>query len=98
MRQRTTNNGKQATTTDAHCYPYSRDGSTLEHRAAFRGSRTWRALGSDESPKVKQGHGVLSSLWTLSFGVRGATPLLLVATSVDPDEGCKHPQVSVVRP
>ena len=48
------------------------------------------ALGSDEPPKVKQELGVLSGLWTLSFGVRGAIPLLLVTRA------CKHPQVLAV--
>ena len=49
------------------------------------------ALGSEEPPKVKQGLGVLSSLWTLSFGVRGAIPLLLVTTS-PPTKGASTPK------
>ena len=39
------------------------------------------ARGADEPPKVNQGLAVLPSLWTLSFGVRGATLLLLVTTT-----------------
>ena len=39
------------------------------------------ALGYDERVKANLGLGALSSLCTLSFGVTGATPLLLVTTT-----------------